>query len=169
MCNNEFYYYNLPTSLIKRIEFTKTLDSVLYGENAFLGVINVVTLNELDDNMFNFYINNKNQQAVSFFNKINDNFFSDFHFSYSNPVLCSPKVYLVNVNTFTGKLFRESVRVNALEKNIGLGVKYSKDKSIVRYRIEYYKKGNFLGFERVTPLKRDKFTKITHQYLNHEY
>jgi outer membrane cobalamin receptor len=102
--NNEFYYYNLPASLIKRIEIVKTPDSILYGDNAFLGVINVVTLNELDDNMFNFYISNKNQQAVSFFNKINDNLFSDFHFSYSNPVLYSPKVYLVNMNTFTGKL-----------------------------------------------------------------
>ncbi|GAB6044873.1 hypothetical protein JCM11957_04710 [Caminibacter profundus] len=167
--NNQFYYYNFPASLIKRIEFTKTPDSVLYGENAFLGVLNVITLNNIDDNMVNFYLSNKNQTTFALFDKINNNLLADFHYLYSNPEVYSPKSYLIDLQELKAIPFRNETRANTLEKNVGIGLKYTKEKSTLSYRTEYYKKGDFFGIERVTPLRRDKFINFLYQYLNYNY
>jgi outer membrane receptor protein involved in Fe transport len=166
--NNEYYFYNLPAALIKRVEFVKTPNAVLYGDNAFLGVINVVTLNDIDDNVVNFYMSDKNQETFSIFKKVNDNLLVDFYYSYSNPTVYSPNIYLADLN-FSAKLFRNSTRASTLEKSLGIGIRYKKDKSTIRYRSEYYKKGNFFGFENVTPLKQDKFLKNFYQFLNYNF
>jgi len=167
--NNQLYYYNFPASLIKRIEFTKTPDSVLYGENAFLGVLNVITLDNIDDNMVNFYISNKSQTTFALFDKINNNLLADFHYLYSNPEVYSPKSYLVDLQELKAIPFRDETRANTLEKNVGMGLKYTKEKSTLRYRVEYFKKGDFFGIERVTSLRKDKFINFLYQYLNYNY
>ncbi|WP_457564416.1 TonB-dependent receptor plug domain-containing protein [Caminibacter sp.] len=162
--NNQFYYYNFPASLIKRIEFTKTPDAVLYGGNAFLGVLNVITLNSLDDNELSFYGNTKNYFQISFFKKYN-NLLMDGYYSYSYPEIYSPPVYKVNIQTNSKELFRDNVKINSLEKNVGLGLRYKKENDEILFRFNFYKKGNFYGIENIPPLKRDRFVNFYHTYL----
>jgi iron complex outermembrane receptor protein len=164
---NQFYYYNFPASLIKRIEFTKTPDSVLYGGTAFLGVINVITLDEYSDNFFNFYISNKNEYSGSYFNKF-DNFLFDLYYSYSKPDLISPSTYLINLsNPSQTYIYRRQVSANTSEKTLGIGVKYKlNENTSLSYRLQYYQKGDFFGLLRLTPLDDDKKINLTHQYFN---
>ena len=95
--SNQFYFYNFPATLIKRVEFTKTPDAVLYGDHAYLGVINIITLNKLNKNQFSFYQSNKNQTTISLFDKLNKNFLIDTHYEISNPTIDKTKTYLVDI------------------------------------------------------------------------
>jgi iron complex outermembrane receptor protein len=165
--NNQFYYYNFPASLIKRIEFTKTPDAVLYGENAFLGVLNIVTLDNLSDNQVSAYLDNDGYQ-VSFFQK-NGALLSDGYYSYSYPSLYSPTVYKIDLQDKKAVPFRDHVKINALEKNLGAGIRYTKNNSKILFRINYYKKGNFYGIENIPPLKRDRGVNFYHAYLEYRY
>jgi len=169
--NNQFYYYNFPASLIKRIEFTKTPDSILYGENAFLGVINVITVDEMDDNFINSYGTNKNQYKASLFQKFkNDTVLLDMYYSYSNPKVKSPKTYAIDIINKNAHIIRNEQSANTLEKNFGLGIKtYLNENNTLTYRIQYYKKGNFFGIMRVTPLTHDKYIEMIHQYIDFKH
>ena len=164
--SNQFYYYNFPASLIKRIEFTKTPDSVLYGGTAFLGAINVITLDEYSDNFFNFYISNKNEYSGSYFNKFN-NFLFDLYYSYSKPDLTSPPTSLIDISNSSASIYRNSAEANTLEKNFGMGLKYKlNENTSLSYRLQFYQKGNFFGISRLTSLDDDKKINLIHQYLN---
>ena len=164
---NQFYYYNFPTSLIKRVEITLTPDSVMYGDNAFLGVINIVTLDNLNDNQFYFYQSNKKETSVSVFQKFN-NLTIDSYYQVFDPDLSRQKVLLGNLITKEQKFYREAIP-NRFEKNIGLGIKYKRDSSILMYRLNYYKKGNFFGIVNMIPLRDDKSVKMLHQYLDYNF
>jgi iron complex outermembrane receptor protein len=167
--SNQFYYYNFPAVLIKRIEFTKTPDSVLYGGTAFLGVINVITVDEYNDNFVNFYFSDKNQLQGVFFGKFKKAIF-DLYYSYSNPDIYSPPTYLIDLQKYYAYVYRNPTRANTLEKNLGLGVKYKFDEvNSLSYRLQFYKKGDFFGITRLTPLKDDKFIYLTHQYINFKH
>ncbi len=167
---NQFYYYNFPASLIKRVEFTKTPDSVLYGGNAFLGVINIITVDELEDDFVNFYISNKKEYVGSLFKKFkNDKLLIDAYYSYSKPDITAPTSYLADIKTYTAIPYRSGVKAHTLEKNIGLGVTYKEENYNIKYRLQFYEKGNFFGISRITPLKHDKTIKLIHQYLNYNY
>ncbi|WOE72298.1 TonB-dependent receptor plug domain-containing protein [Hydrogenimonas thermophila] len=48
--DNQYYYLNFPVDLIDRIEIIRGPGSVLYGENAFIGVIDVITKIDRDGN-----------------------------------------------------------------------------------------------------------------------
>jgi len=165
--SNQFYYYNFPAALIKRIEFTKTPDSVLYGNNAFLGVINIITLNNLDNNLISFYQNNKNQNSFVLFQKFKNSLI-DFHYEYSNPHLNSIDTLLVNLQTYSAKSYRNATP-NPYEQNLGFGYRYFKGNSTFSYRLEYYKKGNFFGIINLPPLAKDKHIKFIHQFFNYNY
>jgi outer membrane receptor for ferrienterochelin and colicins len=165
--SNQFYYYNFPTSLIKRIEITLTPDAVTYGDDAFLGVINVITLDNLDDNQINFYQSNKKDNSFSVFQKFK-NLSLDAYYEYSNPHLKPAKTYLIDALTRMSKLYRKN-SPNGKEKNYGFGLKYKKENSSISYRFNYYKKGNFFGIVNLPPLKDDKYIEFTHQYLNYNY
>ena len=166
--SNQFYYYNFPANLIKRVEFTKTPDAVLYGDKAFVGVINIITLDELDDNQFSFYQSNKKQTTLTVFDKLNDNLLIDAHYLSSNPSIEKINTYLVDVQAYNYKPVRYN-RPNALEKESGLGVRYKKENSTISYRIQYLHKGNFFGVVNLPPLDDDKHVNLIHQYLNYNY
>ena len=165
--SNQFYYYNFPASLIKRIEFTKTPDAVLYGDHAYLGVINIITLDNLNANQFSFYQSNKKQTSFSAFEKTN-HFLIDGYYSLSNPTVKKVTTLLLDLKNYKAYPFRIN-RPNEYEKNTGLGIRYKKNKSTLSYRINYYQKGNFFGIINLPPLKHDKHINFIHQYLNYNY
>ncbi len=165
--SNQFYYYNFPAILIKRIEFTKTPDSVLYGANAFVGVINIITVDAFDNNLIDFYASNKNGYLGAFFKKFNnDSFLIDGYYSYSNPDIKAPTSYLIDIQTFTSFPYRSGVEADVLEKNFGIGLRYQKENDKLEYRLQFYEKGNFFGIANLPPLKKDKRIKLIHQYVN---
>ena len=166
--SNQFYYYNFPASLIKRIEFTKTPDAVLYGDKAYLGVINIITLNELDDNQISFYQSDKKQTTFTIFDKLNNNLLIDAHYLTSNPTIESVPVYLVDIKSYTAKIVRDT-KPNTLEKEAGFGLRYKKENSTLSYRIQYFHKGNFFGVINLPPLVDDRYVNLIHQYLNYNY
>ena len=165
--SNQFYYYNFPAALIKRVEFTKTPDAVLYGDHAYLGVINIITLDKLDNNLISFYQNNKNQNSLVIFQKFKNSLI-DFHYEYSNPSLDDVTTYLVNLQNYTVKPYR-TASPNPYEQNLGFGYRYFKGNSTFSYRLEFYKKGNFFGLDNLPPLAKDKHIKFIHQYFNYNY
>ena len=163
--SNQYYYYNFPAALIKRVEFTKTPDSVGYGDKAFLGVINLITLDELDDNIASFYGNSDGAFYGSLFQKYKD-FLIDIHYGKSEADLEPRTSYLVDIQKGIFYPYRSGIEPNTLEKSIGLGIRYKKDNSLFSYRIEYFENGDFYGLENVTPVVKDKTTKTMNQYLN---
>jgi len=166
---NQFYYYNFPASLIKRIEFTKTPDSVLYGGTAFLGVINIITLDKYNNNFVNFYVSNKDEYEGGAFLNMNK-FLIDFYYSYSKPDITAPQTYLVDIVKKNKNLYRHKTKANTLEKNAGFGLRYNiNDETSLSYRLQYYQKGNFFGIAKLTPLKDDKRVDLIHQYINLNY
>jgi len=164
---NQFYYYNFPTSLIKRVEITLTPDSVMYGDNAFLGVINIVTLDNLNDNQFYFYQSNKKETSFSIFQKFN-NLIIDSYYQVSDPNIEKVNTYLANIQEKRPIVYRYN-SPNEFEGNIGLGIRYKKENSTIMYRINYYKKGNFFGVVDLPANKEDKHIKFIHQYVNYSY
>jgi len=170
--SNQFYYYNFPASLIKRVEFTKSPDSILYGSNAFLGVINIITFEEGDENLFTLYKSDKNYDQISFFQKFDINEFyllMDGYYSSSKPFLKSPQTVKIDLWQHNYSVFREETSANTLEKNIGFGVTLKKEAHKLSYRYQSYKKGDFFGISRVTPYKDDKKVDLTHQFLIYNY
>ena len=162
--NNQFYFYNFPASLIKRIEFSKTPDAIEYGENAFLGVINIITLNKYNNNNINIDLSNKKLGLIAGFNKIKNLLF-DYHFYISDPNIQKTSSFLVDLNNNSLTKYRIA-SPDEYEKNIGVGIVYKKSSNTLRYRIEYYKYGSFFGVENLIPLKKDKNSKTIYQYLN---
>jgi len=167
--SNQFYYYNFPAKLIKRIEITKTPDAVLYGDKAYLGVINIVTLDELNDNQFSFYQSNKRQSTFTLFDKLNKNLFVDLHYEISDPKIKTTTTQLVDINKNFQQTSIRANQPNELEKEFGIGIRYKKDNSEISYRVQYLKKGNFFGLVNLPPLTTDKYEKFIHQYLNYNY
>ncbi len=162
--NNQFYFYNFPAKLIKRIEFSKTPDAVMYGENAFLGVINIITVENYTKNFFNFNVSNKKSSMAVGFNKYK-NFTIDYHYLISDPNIQKTTSQLFNFQNHSLINYR-STTPDEFEKNAGLGIVYKKNKNILRYRIEYYKYGGFYGVENLIPIKKDKNSKTYFQYLD---
>jgi iron complex outermembrane receptor protein len=165
--NNQYYYYNFPTSLIKRVEITLTPDAVTYGDNAYLGVINVITLDELNDNQISLYKSNKNETIFSVFQKLNNLSF-DAYYLYSNPFYKSTTTYLIDLYNLHIKPYR-NISPKFLEKNLGFGIKYKKYNSTIKYRINTYKESNFFGILNLPPVKDDKYVTIIQQFLNYNY
>jgi len=166
--SNQFYYYNFPAKLIKRIEFTKTPDAIMYGDKAYLGVINIITLDELNDNEVSFYQSNKKQTTLTAFGKIKDKFLIDAHYEISNPTIKKTLTEEIDIKRFKSTPVRYN-RPNELEKEAGVGIRYKKENEKISYRIQYYKKGNFFGLINLPPLKNDKGVEIIHQYINYNY
>jgi len=167
--SNQFYYYNFPADLIKRIEITKTPDAVLYGNKAYLGIINIVTLDELNDNQFSFYQSNKKQSTITLFDKLNKNLVVDLHYEISDPNIKATTTKLVDIDkNFQQKSVRTN-KPNELEKESGIGIRYKKENSTLSYRIQFFKKANFFGLINLPPLKTDKYENFMHQYLNYNY
>ncbi len=169
--SNQFYYYNFPAALIKRIEFTKTPDAVLYGDKAYLGVINIITLNKFNDNQFSFYQTNKKQTTLTIFDKLNKNTLIDAHYEISNPTIKKTKTYLVDVSQNKPQpigIVRDN-RPYELEKEVGFGLRYKKENSTISYRLQYFHKGNFFGVINLPPLVHDRHVNLIHQYLNYHF
>ena len=168
---NQFYYYNFPASLIKRVEFTRTPDAIRYGNNAFLGVINIVTLDEENPNSLQFALSKDNNQATLFWHKKIDSYYLQFdaHTYSSQPKIYAPPTLLIDLQEHAVIPFRQSVEANTLEKNRGIGIKLQKDEWTAKYRYEYYKKGNFFGISRVAPLEHDQFIHFHHQFFDLGY
>ncbi len=166
--SNQFYYYNFPASLIKRIEFTKTPDAILYGDKAYLGVINIITLNQFNTNQFSLYQSSNRQTTMSLFDKLNDKLLIDAHYEISDPIIKKRKIYLVDMTKSSkkGTAIRD-VRPNELEKEIGIGIRYKKDNSTISYRFQYFQKGNFFGLLNLPPLIPNKHVNLFHQFLNY--
>jgi len=167
--SNQFYYYNFPAKLIKRIEITKTPDAVLYGDKAYLGVINIVTLDGLNDNQFSFYQSSKKQTTLTLFDKLSKNLFVDLHYEVSNPSIKSTTTQLVDIDKNFQQNSIRTNRPNELEKEFGIGIRYKKENSTISYRIQYLKKANFFGLVNLPPLTTDKNENFMHQYLNYNY
>jgi len=164
---NQDYYYNFPASLIKRVEIILTPDSVMYGDKAFLGIINVVTLDKLNDNLVYAYGSNQKEFSFVLFKK-DSNFLIDYYYQVSDPHFSKEKVLLADITSAKVNFYRYAFP-NRFERNIGLGIRYKKGHSQISYRINYEKRGNFFGIVNMIPLKEDKHIKSLHQYLDYSF
>jgi len=164
--SNQFYYYNFPTALIKRIEVTKTPDAITYGSNSLLGVVNVITKKEVKN--LSIFVDSQRENITSF-----NQFFSIFggkatidgYNLFSKPTIKSDPTLLIDLQKHSATPFRFSTSAHTLEKNRGLGLSWQKDDFWLRYRYEYYKKGNFFGIVNLPPLQKDRFVNLTHQFI----
>jgi len=140
----------------------------MYGDKAYLGVINIITLDELNDNQISFYQSNKKQTTLTAFGKIKKNLLIDAHYEISNPTIKKTLTEEIDLKKFQSTPVRYN-RPNELEKEAGVGIRYKKENEKISYRIQYYKKGNFFGLINLPPLKNDKGVEIIHQYINYNY
>ena len=169
---NQFYYYNFPASLIKRIEFTATPDAVHYGNNAFLGVINIITLDQTNDAQLHTYITTQHGSEVTLFTKIpikDATLTFDAYAMRSKPDLTAPMTKRIDLQTRSASSFRPAIAAHTLEKTQGVGLGVQKGNWRIQYRLQYYKKGNFFGLERVAPLRHDHYVHMQHQYFTIDY
>jgi len=170
--SNQFYYYTFPASLIKRVEVTKTPDAILYGSNAFMGAINIITLDEEDESRISTTVTSENRKMVSLFQalKVNEgNLKLDAHFSHFDPEIESNPSMRYNVKSGILEPFRGSLPAYAKEKTVGFGIGYKKDEWNINYRLEQYTKGSFFGISNIVPLVDDQQVKMTHNSLLVEY
>ena len=165
--NNLFYYYNFPAALIKRIEITKSPSSLVYGDNAFLGVINVITYGELDSNRLALYMSDQNQLQLSgFVNK--ENLLVDFYVDRSNPSLQAPPTILIDLQRHAALPFRSSLQADPKEKTMGFGLRKKIGSASLTYRLNYYQKGNFFGISRLAPQSHDQNVHLLSHFLRIE-
>jgi len=170
--SNQFYYYTFPASLIERVEVTKTPDAILYGSNAFMGAINIITFDEENKNSFSITTTSKNSKMASIFQslKVDSGYINlDAHISSFDPNIKSYPSLRRNEIDKTLEQFRESLPANAKEKTKGVGVSYKKDEWHISYRLEQYTKGSFFGISNIVPLVDDQEVTMTHSSLLAEY
>jgi|GEM_PF-2421433 len=164
--NNQFYYYNFPASLIKRVEVTKTPDAVLYGSNAFLGVINVITLDEENEGEFFGGLSDQNRYEASAFESFHAGqgvINLDLYARRSEPDIRSRQVMREDLTTGESVPFRAPMDGWTLEENQGAGLQYHAGGLHLGYRYQRYKKGSFFGIAALPPLKHDHDVVMTHQ------
>jgi len=163
--HNQFYFYNISAKLIKRLEFRKTPDAINYGDDAFLGVINIVLVDKLNKNFINLYKTNKNANSLSLhknFKKLD----ILLNLYYSNPNVNSPSINLYDMKNKKITTFRKSQKVDMKEKNLFTSFRYEIDENNqFEYMLNYFKKGNYFGIYNVVPLKKDTYTKTFNNYL----
>jgi iron complex outermembrane receptor protein len=170
--SNQFYYYTFPAELIKRVEVTKTPDSILYGSNAFMGSIHIITLDEESKNSSSITTTSQNGKMASMFQtfKINEGYLSiDGHFSSFDPNIMAYSTIRYNEDNQTIESFREPMPAYAKEITGGVGISYKKDEWHIGYRLEQYTKGSFFGISNIIPLVDDKDVTMTHNSLLVEY
>ena len=169
--SNQFYYYDFPAALIKRVEVTKTPDAVLYGSNAFLGVINVITLDEENDNRLVTQITDEKRYLLSLFQKVSlgsAKLRFDAHDSYMHPSIDSPET-MVRAGNGQVTTLRPSVPAHSLERSMGLGVAYDLNGWHLKYRLQRYVKGSFFGIANIPPLRDDRDVTMTHHTFEAAY
>ncbi len=170
--SNQFYYYNFPLALVKRIEFTKSPDSILYGSNAFLGVLNIVTLDDLDENAISGYLSTCQSYEATYFQNFSQNAYKillDAHYSISNPNLQAPKTMLIDLRSHGVSVFRSPQDAHTKERNQGVGIRVKKESYTFDMRIEDYTKEDFFGISRVPALKEDKDVELRYIYARFRY
>jgi len=170
--SNQFYYYTFPASLIKRVEVTKTPDAILYGSNAFMGVIHIITFNEENRGSLSLTTTSENSSMASVFQtyKVNKGYLNiDAHISRFDPKLMAYSTIRYNEEDHLFDQFRDSLPAYAKEKRLGVGVSYKKDEWRIGYRLEEYTKGSFFGISNIVPLANDQDVTMTHNSLIAEY
>ena len=168
--SNQFYYYNFPASLIDRVEVTKTPDAILYGSNAFHGVVNVITLDRDDNNQLYLMGSDQKRAIASIFQKVSiaDGTLSiDAHYSHLHPDIDAPTTMMIAGKG--ARPFRQSVSASTEEKNAGLGVAFQMGSWKARYRLQQYTKENFFGLINIPPLVDDRDVTMRHQTLDLSY
>ncbi len=170
--SNQFYYYNFPLALVKRIEFTKSPDSILYGSNAFLGVLNIITRDELSNSQVSGYLSTLKSYEATYFQNIQEGAYKillDAHYSTSEPDLKAPAAIRIDLLTRQASLFRTPKDAHTKEINQGVGVAIKRDAYTFDMRIEDYIKQDFFGITRVPTLKNDKDVELRHIYARLHY
>lgn len=170
--SNQFYYYNFPLALVKRIEFTKSPDSILYGSNAFLGVLNIITRDELSNSQVSGYLSTLKSYEATYFQNIQEGAYKillDAHYSTSEPDLKAPAAIRIDLLTRQAGLFRTPKDAHTKEINQGVGVAIKRDAYTFDIRIEDYIKQDFFGITRVPTLKNDKDVELRHIYARLHY
>ncbi len=170
--SNQFYYYNFPLSLVKRIEFTKSPDSIIYGSNAFLGVLNVITRDDLNENQMSVYFSTLESMEASYFQNIQQGSYRillDAHYSTSHPDLQTPTAVRIDLRSHRADVFRAARDAHTQEKNLGVGAAVKKGAYTFDMRIEDYIKEDFFGISRVPTLKDDKNVELRHIYARLHY
>ena len=169
--SNQFYYYDFPASLIKRVEVTKTPDAILYGSNAFLGVINVITLDDKNANQIFAQTTDAKRYQLSLFQKFSlggGHMRLDAHDSYMRPSIDTSPTIARYQNGQIGVL-RNSVSAHSLERSMGVGVAYDHDRWHLKYRLQRYVKGSFFGITDIPPLRDDRDVTMTHHTFEAAY
>ena len=169
--SNQFYYYDFPASLIKRVEVTKTPDAILYGSNAFLGVINVITLDEGNANQLFVESSDEKRHVVSLFQNIKaagGDLRIDAHDIYMHPSIESPPV-MARMKAGNTTLLRGSMPAHTLERGMGAGISYDQDRWHLKYRLQRYVKGSFFGVADIPPLRHDRDVTMTHHTFEAAY
>ena len=170
--SNQFYYYNFPASLIKRVEVTKTPDAILYGSNAFMGVIHVITLDEESPNQFSGTLTSKSRQMVSLFQNVKvaeGDLTFDTHYSHFHPFIQANPVLIFTIDDKVFSRFREPLSAHTKEETYGIGINYKKEAWSVGYRFQNYTKGNFFGIFNITPLRDDQIVETKHHAFQVAY
>jgi iron complex outermembrane receptor protein len=102
-----FNYDNLPVGSIKRVEIVRGPGSALYGANAFLAVINIITQNAKDLNGFHISAAGGSfdtQQYLASWGKQFDNSFeAALHFNFANTNGIGSPLYTDSTRSTLGK------------------------------------------------------------------
>jgi len=170
--NNQYYYYSFPASLIKRVEVTKTPDAVLYGSNAFMGIIHVVTLDEESSNQLSGTVTSQDRQMVSLFQnlKVADGDLTfDAYYNYFHPLIEAYPVLRFTIDDRVFSRFREALPAHTKEQTYGIGLHYKKEAWAIGYRLHNYTKGNFFGIFNITPSRDDQDGETTHHAFQVAY
>ncbi|RUM44444.1 MAG: hypothetical protein DSY46_05655 [Hydrogenimonas sp.] len=170
--SNQYYYYNFPASLIKRVEVTKTPDAVLYGSNAFMGIIQVMTLDEENHNQLDGTVTSKDRQMGSLFQTLKvaeGDLNLDLHYSYSHPLIEANPVLIFTIDDRVFSRFREPLLASTKEETYGMGINYKKEAWSIGYRLQSYTKGDFFGILNITPLRDDRSIETKHHAFQVAY
>jgi len=157
--DNQYYYLNFPVDLIERIEIIRGPGSVLYGENAFIGVIDVITKINGDrkDSKGSYrYDSLKERHTITLYeNKKIGNWnmgFDVFGTSQTGGVETGD---IYNIYA-TQNPYRKGGISHEKYDDIGFGVRLKNGNFTLLTRLKRYKRHNYFGVLNLLPLKDDK-------------
>ncbi|WP_200763662.1 TonB-dependent receptor plug domain-containing protein [Nitrosophilus alvini] len=161
-----YYYLDFPAELIERVEIIRGPGSALYGTNAYMGVINVVTKASRHDKGALFFLQTgsyKNRSTGFVKRYIKDDFSAglDFYFTREKKGLDSGRDALYG--TYLEANSYSPGKTDEDKEGYSAGLFLRKGKISFNSRYKYYEHGNFYGFANI--LEGDYDRKSSHSIL----
>jgi len=154
-----YYYMDFPVDLIDRIEVLRGAASALYGDGAYNGAINVITKSSSSkEKLLNISYGSYDYRSlnalvpVSFLGLKGS---IDAYFQENNKKLDVSEAFIYQPSI---SIFNRNPQSDERLKNSGVGVNVKNEKFDFIFRYNYYKSGNYFGFdEHLEPTIDDKF------------